>query len=94
MAKTGDCVVKHGANFTTGMAMVVSTFTLQQWNLAVVYLGKGPGESRPSPYFWPKLKPQGREKFWALAPPFFSVCLSGASTYLKVLLTSRSAPEE
>ncbi|KAM7442321.1 Zinc finger protein 330 [Porites harrisoni] len=22
MAKTGDCVVKHGANFTTGMAMV------------------------------------------------------------------------
>ena len=30
MAKTGDCVVKHGANFTTGMAMVVSTFMLQQ----------------------------------------------------------------
>ena len=24
MSKTGDCVVKHGANFTTGFGMVVS----------------------------------------------------------------------
>ena len=45
MAKTGDCVVKHGANFTTGMAMVVSTFMLQQWNLAVVDRGKGSRET-------------------------------------------------
>ena len=45
MAKTGDCVVKHGANFTTGMAMVVSTFMLQRWNLAVVDRGKGSRET-------------------------------------------------
>ena len=45
MAKTGDCVVKHGANFTTGMAMVVSMFMLQQWNLAVVDRGKGSRET-------------------------------------------------
>ena len=24
MSKSGDCVVKHGANFTTGFGMVVS----------------------------------------------------------------------
>ena len=24
MSKTGDCVVKHGTNFTTGFGMVVS----------------------------------------------------------------------
>ena len=24
MSKTGDCVVKHGTNFTTGLGMVVS----------------------------------------------------------------------